>query len=81
MAQTNSNGAANDAAKMGNNYGFNFNLVVEQPVLPYDNEGACAELKKDMERGDNLSVKFYKDNDGYTCVQDPRRSGQTRHKT
>ena len=69
MAQTNVNGAANDAAKMGNNYGFNFNLVVEQPVLPYDNEGACAELKKDMERGDNLSVKFYKDNESYTCVQ------------
>ena len=69
MGNTILNGAANDAANMGNNYGFNFNLVVEQPVLPYDNEGACAELKKDMERGDNLSVKFYKDNESYTCVQ------------
>ena len=68
MGNTILNGAANDAANMGNNYGFNFNLVVEQPVLPYDNEGACAELNKDMERNDNLSIKFNRDADGYTCV-------------
>ena len=69
MKKTNFNGAADGAAKVSNDYGFNFSFPVEQPVIPYDNEGACAELAKDMERGDNLSVKFYKDNDGYTCVQ------------
>lgn len=69
MEQKNLNGAANGAAKASNDYGFNFNLAVEQPVIPYDNEGACAELAKDMKRGDNLSVKFYKDNESYTCVQ------------
>lgn len=69
MEQKTLNGAANDAAKVTNNYGFNFSLAVEQPVIPYDNEGACAELAKDMERGDNLSVQFFKDKDGYSCVQ------------
>lgn len=51
------------------NYGFDFGLVVDQPVVPYDNEGACSELLKDMQRGDNLTIKFYKDNDGYACAQ------------
>lgn len=60
--------AANDAAKVSNNYGFNFSFTVEQPVIPYDNEGACAELFKDMERKDNLSLKFSKDKEGYSCV-------------
>lgn len=61
-------GAASDATKVTNNYGFNFSLAVEQPALPYDNEGACAELDKDMKRGDNLSIKFSRDVDGYSCV-------------
>ena len=50
-------------------YGFGLDQAVKQPVVPYDNEGACSELLKDMQRGDNLTIKFYKDNDGYACVQ------------
>ena len=44
MEEQKFNGAANGAAKVSNDYGFNFNLAVEQPAIPYDNEGACAEL-------------------------------------
>lgn len=51
------------------NYGFNFNINNEPAIVaPYDNEGACAELKKDMLRGDELSIKFIKDRDGYSCA-------------
>lgn len=58
---------ANEAAVA--NYGFDFNFSVEQPVIPYDNEGACSELLKDMQRGDKLTIMFYKDKDGYACAQ------------
>ena len=69
MEDKNLNGAANGAAKANNDYGFNFSILAEKPVeTPYDNEGACAELNKDMERNDNLSIKFSKDSDGYSCV-------------
>lgn len=69
MEKTNLTGAANGAAKVGNDYGFDFSILAEKPVAtPYDNEGACAELNKDMKRNDNLSIKFSKDSDGYSCV-------------
>ena len=67
MAQTDVNGAANGAAKV-NNHGLCFGFPEDQPVLPYDNEGACAELNKDTNRGDNLSIRFSKDKEDYTCV-------------
>lgn len=67
MAQKDVNGAANGAAKV-NNHGLCFGFPEDQPVLPYDNEGACAELNKDTDRGDNLSIRFSKDKEDYTCV-------------
>lgn len=55
--------------KANENYGFNFNINNEPAIVaPYDNGGACAELKKDMLRGDELSIKFIKDKDGYSCA-------------
>ncbi len=69
MEEKKLNGAAKEAAKVGNDYGFDFSIPAEKPVItPYDNEGACAELKKDMKREDNLSVSFSKDKEGYSCV-------------
>lgn len=59
---------ANEAVNTSNNYGFDFSFTVEQPAIPYDNEGACAELFKDMKRKDNLSLRFSKDKEGYLCV-------------
>ena len=58
---------ANEAAAF--DYGFGLDQAVKQPVVPYDNEGACSELLKDMQRGDNLTIKFYEDNEGYACAQ------------
>ena len=60
---------ANDAVKnIENPYGFNLSSAVAEVPAPYDNEGACQELSKDMMRGDNLSIRFSKDTDGYACV-------------
>ena len=58
-----------DIVKANENYGFNL-TIANQPatVAPYDNEGACEELQKDMLRGDELSIKFIKDKDGYSCA-------------
>ena len=53
---------------MTTDYGFDFGAL-EQNQPTYDNAGACEELQKDMRRGDNLSIRFYKDNDGYACAQ------------
>lgn len=53
----------------GNEYGFDFTIPVEQPTISYDNKGACDELSKDMERRDVLSLRFYKDKEGYSCLQ------------
>lgn len=59
----------NGNAKTTENYGFNFNINNEPAIVaPYDNGGACAELKKDMLRGDELSIKFIKDKDDYSCA-------------
>lgn len=68
MEKKNLNGTADAAAMVSNDYGFNFSFPVEKSVIPYDNKGACDELTKDMGRGDNLSIKFSKDADGYSCV-------------
>lgn len=61
------NQAENGISEATENYGFNFNFSNESSAIAatYDNEGACVELKKDMLRGDNLSIRFSKDNDGY----------------
>ena len=66
MENLNLNGAANGAAN--NPYGFGLTSNVKPVAAPHDNEGACAELLKDMRRGDNLSIKFMKDKDNYPCV-------------
>ena len=59
----------NGNAKTTENYGFNFNINNEPAIVAlYDNGGACAELKKDMLRGDELSIKFIKDKDDYSCA-------------
>lgn len=60
--------AATSATTESVNYGFNFNFEIEQLAPPYDNEGACAELAKDMQRGDNFSLRFSKDAEGYPSV-------------
>lgn len=61
--------AANAAANnIKNPYGFNVSTAQAPVAAPYDNEGACQELSKDMKRGDNLSIRFSKDTDGYACV-------------
>lgn len=61
--------AVNEAAKQVDNpYGFNLNSAVIKVAAPYDNDGACKELAKDMQRGDNLSIKFTKDADGYASI-------------
>lgn len=61
--------AANEAANQTNDiYGLNLNSAVAKVAAPYDNEGACAELAKDMSRGDNLSIRFTKDADNYASV-------------
>ena len=61
--------AANEAANQANHfYGLNLNSAVAKVAAPYDNEGACAELAKDMSRGDNLSIRFTKDADNYASV-------------
>lgn len=61
--------AANEAANHADNtYGLNLNSAVAKVAAPYDNEGACAELAKDMKRGDNLSIRFTKDADNYASV-------------
>lgn len=63
------NEAANVAANNAENtYGFNFNAVPAKVAAPYNNEEACAELAKDMQRGDNLSIKFNKDAEGYASI-------------
>ena len=61
--------AVNEAAKQVENpYGFNLNSAVVKVAAPYDNDGACKELAKDMQRGDNLSIRFTKDADGYASI-------------
>jgi hypothetical protein len=61
--------AANEAANhTDNTYGLNLNSAVAKVAAPYDNEAACAELVKDMKRGDNLSIKFTKDSDNYPSL-------------
>ena len=61
--------AVKETANQANNiYGFNFNAVLAKVAAPYDNEGACAELAKDMQRGDNLSIRFNKDAEGYASI-------------
>ena len=63
------NEAANVAANNAENtYGFNFNAAPAKVAAPYNNEEACAELAKDMQRGDNLSIKFNKDAEGYASI-------------
>ena len=55
--------------KATENYGFNLTIANKPAtVAPYDNEGDCEELLKDMLRGDELSIKFIKDRDGYSCA-------------
>lgn len=61
--------AVNEAAKQVENpYGFNLNSAVVKVAAPYDNDGACKELAKDMQRGDNLSIRFTKDANGYASI-------------
>ena len=56
------------ANKVENTFGFKFTTAESHVVTPYDNVAACAELKKDMKRGDSLSIKFSIDTDNYPCV-------------
>lgn len=61
--------AANEAANQANDYyGLNLNSAIAKVAAPYDNKAACAELAKDMQRGDNLSIRFTKDADGYASI-------------
>ena len=61
--------AVNEAAKQVENpYGFNLNSAVVKVTAPYDNDGACKELAKDMKRGDNLSIRFSRDAEGYASI-------------
>ena len=69
MNKENMNQAENGIAEATENYGFNLTIANKPAtVAPYDNGGACAELKKDMLRGDELSIKFIKDKDDYSCA-------------
>ena len=62
------NAAHEVANKAENAYGFKLTQNHEQVFAQYDNEGACAELAKDMARKDNLSIKFTKDSEGYASL-------------
>lgn len=61
--------AVDNTAMENDEFDFDFSSTSLEETLGYDNEGACAELAKDMKRGDNLSLRFYKDNEGYQSVQ------------
>lgn len=68
MEKTFKNATHEVANKATNAYGFNFAMDDAPVVAQYDNEGACAELAKDMARKDNLSIKFTKDSEGYASL-------------
>lgn len=61
----NQNSFENNIAELN----LSFSEVTERVSASYDNEGACKELEKDMARKDNLSLRFYKDKEGYLSVQ------------